>query len=247
MPHLLAIAHRGCSLIAPENTLSAFRAAIKLDIAGVELDYHHTADGVPVVIHDDTLDRTTNAVRLWKRKKNKVAEHSLAELKELDWGGWFDNGQFAGEPLPTLEAALDLICGAGKTCVIERKAGDATTLLNLLTRKKLIDKVVVMAFDWEFLESCHAIDAGLRLVALGDGPLTEEKLKTVARIPTIFVNWDQKVLDGKVISRIHEFGMQAWTWTVNDAARMRELKAARIDAITTNDPALLLEVLAEKA
>lgn len=243
MPHLLAIAHRGCSLVAPENTLSAFRAAVKLDIAGVELDYHHSADGVPVVIHDDTLDRTTNAVSLWKRQKNKVAEHSVAELKELDWGGWFDKGQFANESLPTLEAALDLICGAGKTCVIERKAGDATTLLNLLTRKKLIDQVVVMAFDWEFLERCHAIDSSLRLVALGDGPLTEEKLKAIAKIPTIFVNWDQTVLDRKVISQIHEFGMQAWTWTVNHAPRMRELRDAGIDAITTNDPSLLLEVL----
>lgn len=245
MSRPLVVAHRGSSLVAPENTLSAFRSALKLDVDGVELDYHHSAEGVPVVIHDDTLDRTTNAVSLWNRKKIKVADCKLAELQQLDWGKWFGKGQFAGEPLPTLEAALDLICGAGKTCVIERKQGDAATLLAMLTRKKLIDKVVVMAFDWAFLEQCHAIDANLRLVALGQDELTDRRLDQIARIPAGFANWDQKALDAAAIARVHERGMQAWTWTVNTAERMRELTAARIDAITTNDPALLLKELAD--
>jgi glycerophosphoryl diester phosphodiesterase len=245
MHHPLVVAHRGNSSAAPENTLSAFRSALKLGVDAVELDYHHSADGVPVVIHDDTLDRTTNAVSQWKRKNVKVADCTSAELKSLDWGKWFSDGKFAGEPLPTLEGALDLICGAGVLCAIERKAGNAAALLALLARKKWIDKVVVMAFDWAFLADCHRIDASLRLVALGKGGLTDRQLDKISQIPANYANWDQKSLNAQGIAKIHDRGMQACTWTVIESARMRELKAAGIDAITTNDPARLLQVLAE--
>jgi glycerophosphoryl diester phosphodiesterase len=245
MHHPLVVAHRGNSSAAPENTLSAFRSALKLGVDGVELDYHHSADGVPVIIHDDTLDRTTNAVGLWKRNKVKVADCRVAQLQELDWGQWFGDGQFAGEPLPTLEAAIDLIGGAGKLCVIERKAGDAATLLALLSRKKQIKNSIVMAFDWAFLAECHAIDAGLRLVALGEGPLKGEQLDKIAQIPAGYVGWNQKSLDAPAIARVHDRGMRAWTWTVDDSARMREMTAAGINAIATNDPARLLQVLAD--
>jgi glycerophosphoryl diester phosphodiesterase len=238
----LVIAHRGNSSAAPENTLSAFRSALALGVDGVEFDYHHSADGVPVVFHDDTLDRTTDARKLWQRSNIRIADCPLGELAKLDYGSWFEKEcAFANEPLATVDAALDLICGAGALAVIERKTGDAETLVHLLNRKALTFRVVVMAFDWRFLGDCHRIDTSIQLVALGDGPLTGEKLEQIAATPCQIVGWDQKSLDLSAISAIHKRGWKAWTWTVDEPARMRELLSADVDAITSNFPARVLE------
>ena len=124
-PRLLMIAHRGDSRRAPENTLPAFASAVRAAADLVELDYHHTADGIPVVVHDEHLDRTTNAVTVFGSKKIAVASRRWAVLGSLDAGTWF-RPEFAGTRLPTLEAALDVI-QRGSTTLIERKSGDATT------------------------------------------------------------------------------------------------------------------------
>lgn len=240
----LVIAHRGNSSVAPENTLAAFRSALELGVDGVELDYHHSADGVPVVFHDETLDRCTNASVLWGRAKIGIAECTVESLRKLDAGSWFGSDRkFADEPIATLDEALDLICGAGATCVIERKAGNAETLVALLSRKQLVDRVVVMAFDWGFLADCHRLEASLRLVALGDGRLNSALLDAIAALPAKIVGWDQRSLDPPKIASIHSRGWQAWTWTVDQAQRMEQLIDAQIDAITSNRPQLLLEVL----
>ena len=238
----LVIAHRGNSSAAPENTLSAFRSALALGVDGVEFDYHHSADGVPVVFHDETLDRTTNACDVWQRTNIRLADCPLSELAKLDYGSWFGNERaFANEPLPTVDAALELICRAGPLAVIERKSGDAETLVNLLSRKALTSRVVVMAFDWQFLGDCHRIDTSIQLVALGDGPLTGEKLERIASTPCQIVGWDQRSLDSSTIDVIHERGWKAWTWTVDQPDRMRELLSAGVDAITSNVPSRVLE------
>jgi glycerophosphoryl diester phosphodiesterase len=240
----LVIAHRGASGVAPENTLAAFRAALAMGVDGVELDYRHTADGVPVVIHDATLDRTTNAPALWRQRAQAIADCKLAELIALDAGGWFDKARsFADEPLPTLEAALDLICGTGRIAVIERKAGDAGTLVKLLDRKRLANSVVVMAFDWKFLADCHRLEPQLQLVALGEGPLNLAVLQKAKGAHASIIGWNQSHLSGNEIASIHAADMAAWTWTVDDPSRMRQLIAVDIDAITSNFPDRVLQVL----
>jgi glycerophosphoryl diester phosphodiesterase len=240
----LVIAHRGNSSAAPENTLAAFRSALALKVDGVEFDYHHTSDGVPVVIHDATLDRTTNAFALWHQQKVAVATRTLAELRHLDAGAWFGaNREFAGEQLATVEEALELICGDGAIGVIERKSGDAATLVNLLRRKRLLDRVVVMAFDWQFLTDCWQLERSLKLVALGNKELTPQRIEEAVKAHATVVGWDQNTLSDEGIAQIHARGLQAWTWTTDDADRMRALCKADIDAITTNYPARLVQVL----
>src|SRR5688572_10968498 len=100
-PKVLISAHRGNSSIAPENSLPAFEAALAAKADLVELDYFHSADGVPVVIHDEYLDRTTNAEALLGKAKLLVIEQTVTDLQKLDVGSWFD-GKFAGARLPTL-------------------------------------------------------------------------------------------------------------------------------------------------
>jgi glycerophosphoryl diester phosphodiesterase len=105
---MLAVGHRGASKFAPENTLPSIQIAIDLGIRYVELDIRHTSDGVPVLMHDSTIDRTTNG-------SGRIDAISLAELRELDAGGWF-HAQFAGTKVPTLEEALTLM--QGKICAL---------------------------------------------------------------------------------------------------------------------------------
>src|SRR3954465_14229572 len=98
-PRVLVIAHRGNSSVAPENTLPAFQAALDVKADLIELDYYHSADGVPVVIHDQYLDRTTNAEDVFGQPKLLAGKLPLADLRKLDAGSWFDD-KFAGAKLP---------------------------------------------------------------------------------------------------------------------------------------------------
>src|SRR6476660_1813169 len=91
----LVIGHRGYCQFAPENTLASFQMALRAGADLVELDYHLSADGVPIVIHDRELNRTTDATRRWRRKRVKVAAKTAAEIQALDAGKWFADG-FAG-------------------------------------------------------------------------------------------------------------------------------------------------------
>jgi glycerophosphoryl diester phosphodiesterase len=234
-PGIRVIAHRGDSKVAPENTLPAFASAVEAGSDLVELDYLHSSDGVPVVFHDDNLDRTTDACALWGGTKIVLNSKSLAELRTLDAGKWFAE-RFAGTRIPTLDEALDTI-QAGAMTLIERKEGDPATCVDLLHRKNLRDRVVVQAFDWDYLEGCHKLDKDLVIAALGHKEMTPARLDDVARTGCRVVAWEDKFTDASTIQAVHDRGYKAWVWTVDDPRRVAELVAAKIDGIITNRPA----------
>jgi glycerophosphoryl diester phosphodiesterase len=238
---VLIIAHRGDSGEFPENTLPAFASAVQLKADLVELDYHHTADGVPLVIHDKELDRTTNATALWGGKKLLVKDFPVEKLAVLDAGAW-KSPRFAGTRLPTLEQSLDVI-QAGSVTLVEHKAGDAKTCLDLLARKKLLRSVVVQSFDWQFVADCRRLQPAVVLAALGGKELTDAKLDAIAKTGASIVGWDHKEIDAAAIQRIHARGWKAWVYTVDDPARARELIAAKVDGIITNVPAKMLPLV----
>jgi glycerophosphoryl diester phosphodiesterase len=233
-PRTLTIAHRGNSSAAPENTLPAFQSAVELQADLVELDYHHTADGVPIVIHDDTLDRTTNARQLWQREKIAVASTSLAQAKTLDAGAWFAP-RFADTRLPTLEEALGVI-QSGAIAALERKAGDAATLVRLLRKLDLVERVVLQSFDWQFLRDCRNLDARLVLSALGDGEISPQRLDDAANLGASIICWNHPFVDAPQIAAIHARRCLAWVYTVDDPVRARRLIAFGLNALTTNRP-----------
>jgi glycerophosphoryl diester phosphodiesterase len=240
-PEVLVIAHRGDSKVAPENTLPAFASAVKAGADLVELDYYHSADGIPVVFHDAELDRATNAVRLWGGEKIKLNSKSLAELKLLDAGSWF-GPKFSGTRIPTLDEALDTI-QAGSLTLIERKGGEPATCIELLKQKKLLDQVVVQAFDWDYLTGCHQIAPDLVLAALSDKECTPEKLDQIAKTGARIVGWEDKFTNDQSIAAIHARGWKAWVWTVDDPKRIDQLVKAKVDGIITNRPALARQTI----
>jgi glycerophosphoryl diester phosphodiesterase len=234
---LLVIAHRGNSRYAPENSLASFRAALSTGADLVELDYWHSADGRPVVIHDDALDRTTNAIATFTGEKIPVASRTLAELMELDAGSWF-GPQFASERLPSLEQALEMIHERSFT-MIERKGGDAQTLVSLLESRGWLERVIVHAFDWRFLDDCRRLAPDLALGALGKETLTEGMLDDVRPFRPQVVCWRAKDTGKREIDLIHRAGMKAWVYTVDETAEAKRLIDAGIDGLISNDPALI--------
>jgi glycerophosphoryl diester phosphodiesterase len=232
---LLIIAHRGASADFPENTLPAFAAGVEAGADLVELDYRHSADGVPVVLHDETLDRTTDARRLFGGEKLPVAARTRADLERLDAGAWFAP-RFAGTRLPSLEQALEVI-QPGSVTLIERKAGDAQTCVELLRRLGLVERVVVQSFDWDYLRDCRRLAPELALVALGEKELTPARAAEAAELGALGVGWNAKTLTAAEIAMAHARGLRVWSWTVDDPARARELVAAGVDGLITNRPA----------
>jgi len=242
---VLIIAHRGDSGSHPENTLPSFESAVQVGSDLVELDYVHTSEGTPLVIHDVTLDRTTDAVMRWGGKNIKVSEKTLAELSTLDAGSWYDR-RFSGTRLPTLVEALDVI-QQGSITLIERKGGDAKTCLDLLRRKKLIEHVVVQSFYWDYLRDCRKLSPELTLGALGFGVVTQEKVDEIVEMDVQAVGWGHREMNRRWIEEFHRHGLKVWAYTVNNVKRVDELVDAGIDGIITNEPAMMLEHIAVPA
>ena len=235
----LIIAHRGNSSVAPENTLPAFQSALDAKADLIELDYYHAADGVPVVIHDEILDRTTNAEDVFGQPKLLIGSYSSEELRKLDAGSWFDD-KFINVRIPTLVESLDLI-QSGSVTLVERKQGDADTIVRILKEKKLLDKVVVQAFDWEYVARCRELAPTLVLATLSGKPAAPEQIEAAAATGADIIVWDHKKISRKEIAQMHKLGKKAWAYTIDDPDRAKQLLAAGLDGVITNKPAVMMQ------
>lgn len=252
--HPLVIAHRGFSRVAPENTAPAFELAAAMGADLVEFDVRSSRDGELVVIHDDELDRTTDATRFWRRRHNRVDRKTASEMRALDAGTWFHHG-FADVKIPLLCEALAVI---GRTSVplIERKTGSATAYLTFLRQNNLINEAVVQSFDWDFLRILHEAEPRLVLGALGPArhlaggrkplgisrKLNASWLTQAERAGARLVVWNRKVSKGAV-RLAHERGLKVWVYTINDARLARHLVSAGVDGLITNNPTLIRKVI----
>jgi glycerophosphoryl diester phosphodiesterase len=252
----LLIGHRGYCAIAPENTIPSFQLALDAGADLIELDYHLSRDGVPMVIHDHILDRTTNARKKWKRRRIKVSTKTAAEIQTLDAGSWFD-GKFSGAKVPTLMEALDLICGSGGVAVIEHKSGDAPTLAKILRERQWINQVVVISFNWKFLRELHALEPAQLLGALGPParlshgrrPLhprrqLSSRLPDLSKTGARIAVWNRKVSQ-RSIQAAHRRGVSVWVYTVDKARLARQLLNRGVDAIISNRVETIKEMLRE--
>ncbi len=238
---VLIIGHRGASAHAPENTLPSFEAAVKAKADMVELDYYHSADKVPVVMHDKDLDRTTDAGKVLGKYNIKLEDVTVADLKKVDAGKWFKT-QFAGTKVPTLEEAFTVI-QAGSMTLIERKGGDAATIVKMLDDKKLRGNVVVQAFDWKYIADCHKLAPDLALGCLGSKELGTKQIADAKQAGAAAVGWRHSDLTKENIAAAHAAGLKCWAYTVNDKKRGQQLIDVGIDGIITDDPGLMRELL----
>lgn len=228
----LIIGHRGAAALAPENTLAAFRAAAALPVDGVEFDVQRSADGHLVVFHDDTLERTSTG-------QGTIGEHTLAALREMDAGSWFDPA-FTGEPIPTLDEVFAFLAGTDLLLFIELKApslypGIERQVIDRVVQMGLADRVQIRSFEHDALHRCYAIAPDIPISELWPHKLPDDD---ETFFPT--VNAYGPVCTAEGIARLHDRGQKVTAWTVDDLDAARQLIAAGIDGITTNAPDRLL-------
>ncbi len=250
-------AHRGASAELPENTIAAFQRAIDLRADGIELDVHLSSDGVPVVIHDETVDRTTDAT-------GAVNMMTAAQLGQLDAG--------RHQGVPTLAAVLDLI-GSRLHVNIEIKSNQAgQAVIDEVGRRPEL-RWAISSFDWDVLRFVKSELPAADLWPLTYGPRESitatieyissqenvypgakrwaESLRTTGNIleaaldladdlgsSTLSVG--QYGLKEDAIRLIHDRGFAAWVWTVNDPERAGELATWGVDSLCTDEPAIML-------
>ena len=230
----LIIGHRGASAVAPENTLAAFKAAIALGADGIEFDVHLTRDGVPVVIHDETLYRTGGV-------RKRVADMTFTELNKIDVGSWFNN-QFEHERVPSLAQLFELFESTRLLLYLEMKGKQiqlAEQCCRLIEQYRVKDRVVFECFQHSTLQSVKNINSTFRTAALFQPP-SSSILKRALAIGASEIALHHRLTNKSVVQKARLANLKVVTWTVDDPAWVKRAQTGGIDALITNDPATLL-------
>lgn len=240
MKKTLCIGHRGAAGHAPENTLASFRRAIEIGVDYVECDFILTADLAPVIIHDETLDRTTDG-------RGQVCEKTLAEIKRLDAGSWFGAG-FAGERVPSLRELFELASGRAGI-VVEAKTpssghSEAPRLLASLLKEFPAVPVIVISVDGPFLQRfkrlCPAVPAGfLSNLREGAERAVADALAGGCEILSVnFKRWTERLPE-----LAEKAGLKLAVWTVNEPEDIDRFLAEDVVSITSDFPDRVLQRL----
>lgn len=231
------IAHRGYSARYPENTLAAFHAAADGGAPMIELDITLTKDRRIIVIHDDTLSRTTNG-------RGKVRSRTLEELKTLDAGAWF-GAEFSGEKIPTLDevmAAMPRTLAVNieiKPEAFESHAPEDAVekqMMRCISAHDALDRVLVSSFEPRVLQRLSNESAPPRLALLTERNVSDPPVETLKRIDAFSWNAHEKALTPSVIRNAHGSGFRVFAYTVNAPERIQACFRMGVDAIFTDDP-----------
>ena len=235
------IAHRGYSARAPENTRAAIDLAIRVGARSVEFDVHATRDGVPVVIHDYTLERTTNGT-------GRVAALTFDEIRRFDAGSWF-SPEYAGEKVPSLEEVLDLVRGRVDRVYIEMKpnafrADDLNVVVQQIVERDMLDNAIIMSFDWKQLHYIRTLPVTVTLAFLADDE--EHFMLALGQAQAdgnaiVDCNYQILLRNRSLAERAHAMGIGLAVYTVNEPSAAAALVERGVRRLTTNEVERLLK------
>jgi len=247
----LIIAHRGASAHAPENTLAAFRLALEAGVDGIEFDVRLAADGVPMVIHDATLRRTG-------RRDGRISAMTSDELGRVDVGSWFNSAyprrareEFAGEPVPTLVSALELLAPADVSIYIELKCDRAdptklaASVCDVLRHSPLLPRIIVKSFDLNALNEVRRVLERAHvatLFQLSAGTLVRpgKIIRLATEIGARQISVHRSLARPRLARLCVEAGLPLIVWTVDDIRWLAKAHKLGIAGLITNDPARLI-------
>src|ERR1700716_3247045 len=235
------IGHRGAMGYCPENTFVSFERALELGADWIELDVHLTRDGALAVIHDESVDRTTDGHGL-------VRDHSLSELKLLDAGAWFGPG-YAGQRIPTLEEVLAWAHSRGTIVDIEIKNGPIfyrgieEAVVKALDDSHMTEQVIVISFDHAAVQRVKSLDTRIATGVLYSGRPVDAGvgLARQANADALLPHW--AYVTSADVQVAHNAGLAVAPWATSDPAILRHLIDAGVDAIGTNHPDVLRGIL----
>jgi len=232
----LLIGHRGYPAKFPENTLAAFEGAITAGCDMIELDVTLTKDRKVVVIHDDTLDRTTNG-------KGPVLERTLEEIKRLDAGSWFAP-RFSAERIPELSEVMELTAGRCMLNIeIKQSAFEAGypidaiehQVVTLVRASGAMNRVIISSFDKRILERIAAMDAPPAIAYISDHGVDKRVLDMLLAMKAFSWHPSFKVLTRDQVDMLHTAGLKVFPWTINTRAEAEKVLALGVDGLICNE------------
>ena len=245
----LAIAHRGQRATFPEQTLEAYAEAIRLGADGIETDVQRTKDGKLAMLHDLTLDRTTNG-------HGPIAALDWGDVRTLDAGSWRGD-RFAGARVPSLEETLEVVVGAGVLLCVEIKGtaadapGTAVAVARLLRERGLLDEVFISSFDHAALAAArHEVGSPLlapeRLPAMGPSDPDVAVAQAAALDAAVLQHrWEDLTPD--IVEALHAAGSAVWSWPIDTLVSIRLSVELGCDAVIGDDVPLLIDGLGRTA
>lgn len=241
LPPQAVIAHRGASHYAPENTLAAFRFAVEQGADGIEFDVKLSADGHPIIIHDATVDRTTNGT-------GKVSELTLNELRTLDAGSWFGKS-YAGEPIPTLGEVLDTV---GHDLILNIELTNYTTprdalpeiVADTVEKHNMTERVFFTSFHprtvSRIAKRLPNVPRGLLLLPTFAGKISHFVFGKLLPLQTI--NPEFQLVSPGFVKKAHQRERKVFPYTINAKDDILSALMAGVDGIITDDPILAQKV-----
>ncbi len=243
------VAHRGGSRLAPENTLAAFRNALTLPIDAVELDVQMSRDGQLIVFHDNTVERLTAGT-------GNILDLDFATLRSLNAAAHFAGGWPEPQQIPTLSEVLSLVRERARVYIeIKMSKRDgvygrypriAEAVLNEVRSLRMLNRVLVISFDWPVLLHIKSLEPHLQTGAIVSRDLWNpnvenalpELFQHVRKLGCSWLNMDRDLFSAVLPDAAHAAGLKLGLWTVNTLEEMRRFAAARVDALTTDRPDL---------
>lgn len=220
---IFKIAHRGAMRYAPENSLEAFKKALEMGVDAVEFDLQRTKDGNAIVIHDETVDRTTDGSGL-------VREFTFDEIRKLR--------QKNGEPLPSLEEALSVITPQA-TAKIEIKAANLEEYVVKTLDKYNVQNVIICSAFSPIIKKIKLLAPSIKTELIFEKETADEIILKAKEVGVEFIAPHFKLVTADLIKMAHENGLYVHTWVVNNAKIIAKMKMLGIDGITGDFPELL--------
>jgi glycerophosphoryl diester phosphodiesterase len=253
------VAHRGGSHLAPENTMAAFRTALTLPIDAIECDVQMSRDGRAIVFHDYTVERLTDG-------EGNIIDLDFATLRSLNAAAHFRDGWPQTQKIPTLQEVLKF--AKGRTFVyIEIKFGKrdgayerypniAETVVQEIRAANMLDKVLIISFDWPILMQMKSLEPLLQTGAIvsrsqwkpeiADTQDIEQAAEMlVSQLAQLGVNWinlDSELFSEMMLAAVHRHGLKLGLWTVNTLEEMQRFADAGVDSLTSDRPDLFAQL-----
>jgi len=222
--------HRGAPADEPENTLGSFRRALAVGVAAVEMDVQLTKDGRLAVIHDETLDRTTNG-------RGPVRDFTLAELKKLDAG--------RGEAVPSLEEVFDLVQGKADLVVELKQPEAAGALLDFFQKRQAFEGATVISFWHPAVKALKKaeprLNTGVLLVGCPVDPVGLARAADAGALVLQYV-----YVTPELVAAAHDHGLLVYVWNIDDTKTLPPYLTMNLDGIGSNRPGVLIEYLKSK-
>ena len=242
----LVIGHRGNAGPAPANTLVGYEQAINMGLDMIEVDVRVTSDGELVLIHDDKVDDTTNG-------QGRVDSMTLPEIRRLDAGSW-KSGEYAGQRVPTLAEALELARGRIRVSLDLKDERAIPRMAHAVSDADMFDEVVVCGCDVRWAEAVRRVeprfsitlnmDSDMKALADTDyARFTEAYIAQAADAGLAALNMSDRYITAELVREAHQHCLPVWAWTVDDPVDIRRVVAMGVDAIYSNWPERVLDVL----